>query len=250
MEWRRRKAFFLWFGLLGMATGANTRAIETPFALSSDARSEFSASFQVFSGGRIIIEGVWNGQRGGAYPLHIALVRPDGSEAARREGHSPLRIEYPIAEAEADKFNSDSPAKWNVKVTNGAAPERREVLGKLRLTIPAAARTLEDTQFTLLGGGNAQEIPIRVIAPGRVTVEAGWQNDSPAANEAAPLTLSLEHPGMDRIFARRTAKSPLRIEKQITSADIERGKRIVVRVQNDGAARVKGRVKVTFAPAL
>jgi hypothetical protein len=250
MECSGRTAFFLWFGLLGIMTGANTRAIETPFALSSDARSEFSASFQVFSGGRILIEGVWNAQHGGAYPLHIALVRPDGSEAARREGRSPLRLEYAIADAEADRFNSDSPAKWNVKVTNGAALERREVSGKLRLTIPVAARALEDTQFTLLGDGNAQEIPIRVIAPGRITVEAEWRNDSTAANDAAPLTLSLEHPGMDRIFARRTAKSPLRIEQQITSADIERGKRIVVRVQNDGAARVKGRVKVTFAPAL
>jgi hypothetical protein len=185
---------------------------------------------------------IWNGE--------IALVRPDGSEAARREGHSPLRIEYAIAEAEADKFNSDSPAKWNVKVINGAAPERREVSGKLRLTIPAATRTLEDTQFTLLGDGNAQEIPIRVIAPGRMTVEAEWRSDSPPANEASPLTLSLEHPGMDRIYARRTAKSPLRIEQQINSADIERGKRIVVRLRIDGAATVKGRVKVTFAPGL
>jgi hypothetical protein len=250
MEWRGRKAFFLWFGLLGMAVGANTRTIETAFALSSDARSEFSAGFQVFSAGRIVIEGVWNAQQGGAYPLQIALVRPDGSEAARREGHSPLRLEYAIAEAEADKFNSDSPAKWIVKATNSAAPERREISGKLRFTIPAAARTLEDAQFTLLGAGNAQEIPIRVIAPGRVTVEAEWQNDSPAANESSPLTLSLEHPGMDRIYARRTAKSPLRIEQQITSADIERGKRIVVRLQNENTSRVKGRVKVTFAPAL
>ncbi len=236
--------------LLGLAMGANTRTIESPFALSSDARSEFSASFQVFSAGRIAIEGAWNVQQGGAYPLRITLVRPDGSEAARREGHSPLRLEYAIAEAEADKFNSDSPAKWNAKIVNSVATTRHEVSGKLRLTIPTAARTLEDTQYTLLGSGNAQEIPIRVIAPGRVTVEAEWQNDSPAANEAAPLTLSLEHPGMDRIYARRTAKSPLRIEQQITAADIERGKRIVVRLQNDNPARVKGRVKVTFAPAL
>jgi hypothetical protein len=130
MECSGRKTVFLWLGLLGMALGANTRSIETPFTLSSDARSEFSAGFQVFSAGRILIEGVWNGQQGGAYTLHISLVRPDGSEAARR-----------------------------------------------------------------------------------------------------------------------TSKSPLRIEQQITSADIERGKRIVVRLQNDGAARVKGRVKVTFAPA-
>ncbi len=247
-----RKAFLLipWLNLLSLAIWANTRTIEMPFALSSDARSEFSASFQVFSAGRIVIEGSWNVQQSGAYPLHIALVRPDGSEAARREGHSPLRIEYAIAEAEADKFNSDSPARWSAKIVNSAAATRREVSGKLRLTVPAAARTLEDTQFTLLGSGNAQEIPVRVLAPGRVTVEAEWQNDLPAANEASPLTLSLEHPGMDRIYARRTAKSPLRIEQQITSADIERGKRIVVRLQNDNTVRVKGRVKVTFAPAL
>jgi hypothetical protein len=175
---------------------------------------------------------------------------PDGSEAARREGNSPLRLEYAIAETEADKFNSESPAKWNVKVINSVAPERHEVSGKLRLTIPAAARTLEDTHFTLLGSGNAQEIPLRILAPGRVTVEAEWQGDSPAADEALPLTLSLEHPGTNRIYARRAAKSPLRIEQQITSVDIERGKRVVVRVQNDNTAKVKGRVKVTFAPAL
>ena len=235
---------------LGLTAGADTRTIESPFALSADKSSEFGATFQVFSGGRIVIEATWNAQQSSDHPLSVALMRPDGSEAARRESHSPLRIEYSIAEAEVDKFNSDSPAKWNVKITNSAAPERREVSGKLRLTIPTAPRTLEDTQFTLLGSGNAQEIPIRVIAPGRMTAEAEWQSDSQAANEATPLTLSLEHPGTNRIYARRTAKSPVRIEQQITSADIERGKRIVVRLQNDNTARVKGRVKVTFAPAL
>lgn len=252
MDRVRRKALLLvtWLNLLNPAAGANTNTLETPFALSSDARSEFGASFQVFSGGRIVIEGVWNVQQDGAYPLHITLVRPDGSEAARREGHSPLRIEYAVTEAEADKFNSESPGKWNAKVSNTAATTRHEVSGKLRLTIPAAARTLEDTQFTLLGSGNAQEIPLRVLAPGRVTVDAEWRSDSPAANETALLTLSLEHPGTNRIYARRTAKSPLRIEQQITPADIERGKRIVVRLQNDDTAKVKGRVKVTFAPAL
>jgi hypothetical protein len=229
-----------------MAEASDTRTLEFPFALSSDARSEFSASFQVFNGGRVVIEAAWDVD---AYPLHIALLRPDGGMAARSEGNSPLRLEYAIDEAEVDKFNSDSPAKWNVKITNSAATERREAPGKLRITIPAAPRLLEDTQYTLLGHGNAQEIPIRVIAPGRVTVETEWQNDPPVANEAAQLTLSLEHPGTDRIYARRTAKSPLRIEQQVPAADIERGKRVVVRLQNDNTARVKGRVKVTFAPA-
>src|SRR5215510_10426142 len=252
MDWRGRKAWLLasWLGWLSLTTVANTRTLESPFALSADRRSEFSLNFQVFSGGRIVIEGDWKTPQGGAYPLHIALVRPDGSEAARRDGDSPLRLEYAIGETEADKFNSEAPAKWNAKIINSAATERHEVSGKLRLTIPTAARTLEDTQFTLLGSGNAQEIPVRVITPGRVTIEVEWRNDSPSANEAAPLTLSLEHPGTNRIYARRTAKSPLRIEQQITAADIERGKRVVVRLQNDNTARVRGRVKVTFAPGL
>jgi hypothetical protein len=247
-----RKAFLStsWLYLLCLAMGVNTRTIESPFALSSDARSEFSAGFQVFSAGRIVVEGSWKVAQGGAYPLHIAIVRPDGSEAARGEGHSPLRLEYAIAETEADKFNSESPAKWSARVINRAATTRHEVSGKLRLTIPTAARTIEDTQFTLLGSGNAQEIPIRIIAQGRVTIDVEWRNDSAAANESAALTLSLEHPGTNRIYARRTAKSPLRIEQQISAVDIERGRRVVVRLQNDDTARVSGRVKVTFAPAL
>jgi hypothetical protein len=238
-----------WLYWLGLAMGTSVRTIESPFALSSDARSEFSAGFQAFSAGRIAVEGSWSAGRDSAYPLRIAIVRPDGSEAARREGPSPLRVEYAIAEAEADRFNSESAAKWSARVINSAAATRRDVSGKLRITIPTTARALEDTQFTLLGSGNAQEIPIRIIAPGRVTIEVEWHGDSPQS-EATQLTLSLEHPGMNRIYARRTAKSPLRIEQQITSADLERGKRLIVRLQNDARSRVNGRVKVTFAPAL
>lgn len=91
---------------------------------------------------------------------------------------------------------------------------------------------------------------MRVPTAGRVTVEVEWQNDSLAANDSLPLTVSLEHPGMNRIYARRSVKSPLRLEQQITSTDMDRGRHIIVRLQNDNAARAKGRVKVTFAPAL
>jgi hypothetical protein len=85
-----------------------------------------------------------------------ALMRPDGNEAARRESHSPLRIEYVIAEAEADKFNSDSPAKWNVKITNSAAPERREVSGKL--SFERAGRRKHESRVHRPAFLNAQNI--------------------------------------------------------------------------------------------
>ena len=239
-----------WLSFISPTTGANTRTLESPFALSADTRSEFSTTFQVFSAGRLIIEATWNAQQSNAHPLRVALSRPDGSEAAQREGQSPLRFEYAIAEAEADKFSSEPLAKWNVKIVNNAARERHEVSGKLRLTVPAATRVLEDTQFTLLGTGNAQEIPVRIPTAGRVTVEVEWQNDSLTAIESQLLTISLEHPGMNRIYARRTVKSPLRLEQQITESDMDRGRRIIVRLQNDHTARARGRVKVTFAPAL
>ena len=108
-----RKALLLvsWVCLLPLTAGADTRTIESLFALSADKSSEFGATFQVFSGGRIVIEATWNAQQKSDHPLCVALMRPDGSEAARRESHSPLRIEYAITEAEVDKFNSDSPAK-------------------------------------------------------------------------------------------------------------------------------------------
>ena len=252
MEWTVRRALVLvtLLSSLSLTSGASTRTLEFPFALSADTRSEFSTTFHVLSAGRIVVEATWSAPQNSAHRLRLALIRPDDSEAAQREGPSPLRLEYAIAEAEVDKFSLESPAKWNVKIINSAAPERAEVSGKLRLTVPAAARMLEDTQFTLLGAGNAQEIPVRVPGAGRMTVEVEWQNDSLAANESLPLAVSLEHPGMNRIYARRTVKSPLRLEQQITATDMERGRRIIVRVQNDNTARVKGRVKVTFAPAL
>src|SRR5262249_29134588 len=126
MDWRGRKALLLasWLGWLSLTTVANTRTLESPFALSADTRSEFSLPFQVFSGGRIVIEGDWRTQPGGAYPLRIALVRPDGSEAARREGLSPLRLEYAISQTEADKFNSAPPAKWTPHIINSVTPNR------------------------------------------------------------------------------------------------------------------------------
>ena len=95
-----RKASFSvsWACLLGLTAGANTRTIESPFALSADKSSECCEIFQVFSGGRIVIEATWNAQQKSDHPLSVALMRHDGSEAARPEIHIPLRIEYAIAD--------------------------------------------------------------------------------------------------------------------------------------------------------
>ncbi len=243
-----------WLCLIWLTASANTRTLETSFALSADAHSEYSMQFPVFSPGRIVIEAAWTVLEKGTKqtPLRLVLIRPDGSEIARQEGLNPLRIEYSITDAEIERLDVRNGAKWSARITNGAAAERSEVSGKLRITVPASSRTLEDTQFTLLGSGNAQEIPTRVPAPGRVIIEADWQTEQPSsvAGEQLQLTLSLIHPGLTKIYARRMGKSALRIDQQITEQDLERGRQVIVRIQNDNSAKVRGRVKVLFLPSL
>lgn len=190
------------------------------------------------------------GDASASYPLRLILFRPDGSEAARRDGVSPLRLEYSATEAET-KMIGGNLVKWKIKILNNAAAEQREATGRLRIGIPLTSRTLEDTQFRLLGAGKAQEIPVQLSVAGRVVIEAEWQTDQLNAElSPLPLTLSLIHPGQDRILGRRTGRSLLRSEQQISDSDLERGRRVVIRLQNDNAAKVRGRVKAIFTPGL
>lgn len=231
---------------------ANTRTLEFPFGLSADIKSEFSSKFAALSAGRIIIEANWNSRGGAALPvsLNLILIRPDGSEAARKTGSSLLQIEYRATEQEIANFIGSRNSRWTVRLLNNADEKRHEVTGKLRITVPARAHLLEDTQFTLLGSGNAQEIPFVVPAPGRISVEAAWQADSLSATASAPLTLSLIHSGQSRTYARRLGSSPLRIEHQVTELELDRGSRWIVRVQNDSQIKLKGRLKVIYTPGL
>ncbi len=243
-----------WLCLIWLTASANTRTLENSFALSADTHSQYSMQFHVFSPGRVVIEAGWTmlGKGAKQIPLRLVLLRPDGSEMARKEGVSPLRLEYAITDLEIERLDTRNGAKWNVRVTNDAVIERSEVSGKIRITVPASSRAIEDTQFTLLGAGNAQEIPARVPAPGRVIIEADWQTDQTNSEtaERPQLTLSLIHPGLNKIYARRIGKGSLRIDQQITEQDLERGRRLIVRIQNDHSVKVKGRVKILFLPSL
>lgn len=239
--------------LLSLISAAETRTLESPFALSADLHSEFSTQFQLFSAGRIVIEAGWKGTSDTTTPrpLRIVLFRPDGSEAISREGISPLRFACEVSEAELHQTSSGNPARWKVRISNDAAGQRQEATGRLRIGIPITSRTLAETQFTLLGTGNAQEIPVSLPAPGRVVIEAEWQTDQRSRDGLpAPLTLSLIHPGQDRILGRRTGRSSLRIEQQITVNGLERGRLLLIRLQNDNTMKVMGRVKAVFTPDL
>ncbi|MCI0486463.1 MAG: hypothetical protein L0229_07665 [Blastocatellia bacterium] len=239
---------------LAIKAPADTRILETRFALSADIRSEFSTRFNTLSPGRILIEGTWTAAGAGSVSvaLNLVLIRPDGSEAARKGGPAPLRIEYRASGQEIDSFIGRGRTSWTVKVINSADASRREVAGKLRVTVPVSSRKLIDTQFTLLGSSNAQEIPFLVPAPGKIVVEADWSADPMSAPEPQklPLMLSLIHPGQARTYARRQGASPLRIEHRVTDSELDKGTRWIVRVQNDNQAKIKGRVRVTYTPGL
>lgn len=230
---------------------ANTRTLEMRFALSADAGSEFSKKFPVLSVGRILAEANWSTPNASRVPLTLVLIQPDGTIATTKNGTSSLRLERRVSEQEVARFAGTSEPKWTVKILNDADSNRSEVSGTLRITVPAASRALEDTQFTLLGSGNAQEIPFNVPAPGRVHVDVTWESDvlsGPAAQVA--LVVSFIHPGESKTYARRQGPSPINVEHQITEQALDRGGRWVVRVQNDTQTKVIGRVKITYAPSL
>jgi hypothetical protein len=240
------------------ATPIESRTVEFPFKVSADLRSEFRAKPPVVCAGLIIAEARWTQVRAAGSaelqprPLSLILFRPDGTEAARRAGTSPLRLEYRAAEAEVEGSSAAGGSAWAVKLVNDADGDRAEVEGRLRVTVPLSATVLVEAQFTLLASGNAQEMAFTVARPGRLVMEAGWRTDSLSGTRAeqTPLALLLIHPGQDKTYARRQGPSPLRVERQITEGEIDKGLRWIARIQNDGGTKVKGLLKVIFTPAL
>src|SRR5262245_56592680 len=96
------------FALIALAASsstvarANTRTLETRFALSSDLRSEFSTRFTLPGAGLVSIEASWKplSIAGEAGTLTMLLMRPDGAIAMRKSGGSVLDLEYLAGEDE------------------------------------------------------------------------------------------------------------------------------------------------------
>jgi hypothetical protein len=232
---------------------ANTRTLETRFALSGDARSEFSKQFPVLSAGRVLVEANWNSINvsKAAGSLTLVLIQPDGTTVTRHSGTSALRLEHRISQQDIEKFEGIKEPRWTVKIQNNADSDRSEVAGTLRITVPAASRALEDTLFTLLGSGNAQEIPFNVPAPGKVQVDVSWETDDLARPSAqVALVVSFIHPGESKTYARRQGPSVISVAHQVTEQSLDLGSRWVVRVQNDTQTKVTGRVRITYTPSL
>jgi hypothetical protein len=168
-----------------------------------------------------------------------------------KSGTSILRLEHRASEQDLERLAGGKEPKWTVRILNDAETNRSEVSGTLRITIPTASRVLEDTQFTLLGSGNAQEIPFNVPAPGRIEVDTTWQPDVLSGPSAqVPLVVSLIHPGESRTHARRQGTSPIKVEHQVTEQALDHGDRWVIRVQNDTQTKVIGTLRVIYKPSL
>jgi hypothetical protein len=233
-------------------SGANTRTLETRFALSADLRSEFSTRFPLLSAGRIVVEANWEQLSTGRSPasLTLILIQPNGRTAATKIGSSILRLEYQATAQDIQTVGESDASRWIVKILNDADENRREVSGIVRITVPIDTRSLEDTQFTLVGSGNAEEIPFIVPAPGKLEIDASWEPDISSKPSEVTLVVSLIHPGEAKTIARRQGVSPVRVEHQVTEEVLDRGGRWIVRVQNDTQTKVRGRVKVTYSPSL
>jgi len=230
------------------AVKASTRTLETHFALSADARSEFSTRFPILSEGRVVIEANWTSTHPNV-SLGMALIEPDGTTVTTRIGSSGLRLDHNANSFEVSKYERPRTGQWIVKIVNDVDANRSEVSGSIRITVPDTERTLEDSLFTLLGSGNAQEFPFEVPSPGKLEVEVTWEPDA-VSKEDVGLVVSLIHPGESRTLARRKGPSPIRIEQQVTEQALDRGERWVVRVQNDTQLKVGGRLRIIYTPRL
>jgi hypothetical protein len=230
---------------------ASTRTLETRFALSADARSEFSTRFPLLSSGRILLEASWSPTivNRPPTPLTLSLTQPDGTTVLTKSGSSVLRLQYNATEQDVQKFGDTDQTRWTVKILNDATDNKSEVSGTIRITVPTSTRSLEDTQFTLLGSGNAQEIPFSVPAPGKLLIDVSWQPEVSNSPQVA-LIVSLIHPGEAKTFARRQGSSPISVEQQVTEEGLDRGSRWVVRVQNDSQTKVSGTLKISYTPSL
>jgi len=231
------------------AVQASTRTLETHFALSADARSEFSMRFPILSAGKVVIEANWTSTHPNV-SLAMSLIEPDGTTATARIGSSVLRLDHNADSFEVEKYAKPRTGQWTVKIVNDVDANRSEVSGSIRITIPDTERTLEDSLFTLLGSGNAQEFPFELPSPGKIEVEVSWEFDVLKKDADVALVVSLIHPGESRTFARRMGPSPIRVEHQVTEQALDRGGRWIVRVQNDSQARVGGRLKIIYTPRL
>ncbi len=239
--------------LMFSQVGANTRTFEFPFALSADRNSEFSTRFAALSPGRISVEANWKSSGPGApaISLTLILIRPDGTEASRKSGSSVLRADYQASEPELESFIKARNFKWTAKLINGPN-KNQEVTGRIRITVSTTPTTLEDTQFTLVGLGNAQEIAFIPPAPGRILAEVSWRADliADGSSPSSSVTVSLIHPSQSRTHARRLGMSPIRVEHQVTEQELDQGSRWLIRLQNDGQVKVRGRLRVSYTPGL
>jgi hypothetical protein len=239
---------------MSITTQAGTRTLEMRFAISSDSGSQFSTQFPLPGPGRIVIEADWKSSLNRApVSLTLLLIKPDGATATRKTGGSILQLAYVSTDQEAEASGlGNQPGRWTVEILNDSSPNRSDVSGTLRITVPASTRVLEDTQFTLLGSGNAQEIPFTVTAPGRLDVDVTWEPDalSTAPSSLPAMTVSLIHPGEARTYVRKQGSSPIKFDQQVTEQALDRGLRWIVRVQSDSTSKIRGRVKVAYSPSL
>lgn len=251
-NWSKVLLAMIFVSLASNMARANTRTLEMRFALSADARSEFTTRFPVISVGRIVIDANWSTPNSGGVTtgLTLTLIRPDGSIAVTKNGTSAIRFEYRANEQDIENFGTDTVSKWTLKVLNNAETKRSEISGTLRITVPVEIRTLEDTQFTLLGSGNAQEIAFSLPGPGRLEVQTNWNEEGLSQSSSILLTVSLVHPGESKIYARRQGASPIKVDQQISEEALDRGSRWVVRLQNDTQTKVSGRVIISYTPSL
>ena len=182
-------------------------------------------NLSITSPGLLKMKASWQGDAS----LALILNGPGQTGAyTRKEGRSPLWINFKITQAHLDQGN-----EWQVTVANfgsgsasgiistGFTPAKTSTL----TTIPGATALLAPRtrvvhyNFNLIGSssGKDKEFMFSVTTPGTIKINAHWKGN---ANQVA---LILNGPGQTNYYDRKDGSSPLSIEFPVTEEHIQKG---------------------------
>jgi hypothetical protein len=193
------------------------------FRLLSEFGNHEVIDFGVLSAVKISIEAEWEESE----PLALILNGPgQTSYFARQDGNSPLRVDYEVTQADIARGDN-----WQASIVNFS--QQGPINGLLRVALEKSFRLSQEL-------GDREIIDFQITEPGSIILEAEWE-----ASES--LSLILNGPGQTGYYARKDGDSPLRIEYEVTQADIAKGNDWRISIVNFSQQRdVSGSFRVSL----
>ncbi|MFO0825071.1 MAG: hypothetical protein U0792_18440 [Gemmataceae bacterium] len=170
--------------------------------------------------------------------LRLQLVRPDGSVAKETIGGNPLPLSFTLSPAE---FAQNKGKAYKLVLRHTVAGQADEkVKGSLSVTFPIATVTIFNNSanpIDLGGKGSKTEVSFQLPnTPGKLEVAIDFRDG--LLNGKDLIAQLIRADGV--VVTATTGDSGLKLIRNVTQADLDKGLTWKVRFTNNGASTVKG----------